>query len=203
MQAPIVSRYIRSPATVKYGWLPATLPSRQQSFWILKSKLLAWPLTRAGIAIITLVAIVFWALPAEAIQGHGGPEGLYGHQLAHIFFVISMGLLIYWLRRWELVRQTGWSHIQSAALFFILWNLDAFAAHMMVEQIKAVDIIRESTWQVRIVTDPPSAMLAWTYYVIKFDHLLCVPAMICLFRGLQLLARGALSAPGGKREGAP
>ncbi len=173
----------------------------QQSHRILKLPPPGRRLQQAGITAVVLAAVVFWPGPAGAIQGHGGPEGLYGHQLAHIFFVISMGLLIYWLRKWELVRQTGWSHIQNAALFFILWNLDAFAAHMMVEQIKAVDVIREGTWRVRIVTDPPSALLAWTYYVIKFDHLLCVPAMIYLFRGLHLLARGSASA--GKSGGAP
>lgn len=156
---------------------------------------------RAVIGALVLGSVLLWAGPAEAIQGHGGPEGLYGHQLAHIFFVISMGLLIYWLRKWELVRQIGWSHIQNAALFFILWNLVAFAGHMMTEQVKVVDIIRIDTWRVRIVTDPPSTLLAWTYYVIKFDHLLCVPAMLWLFRGLQLLARGSLPADK-KGEGA-
>lgn len=147
--------------------------------------------------LLATLLLLSWTTPAGAIQGHGGPEGLYGHQLAHIFFVISMGLLIYWLRKWELVRQAGWSHIQKAAIFFILWNLDAFAAHMMVEQIKAVDVVRQSNWHVLIITDPPSTLLAWTYYIIKFDHLLCVPAMFYLFRGLRILSRGSVTSGSG------
>jgi len=28
---------------------------------------------------------------ALATQGHGGIEGVYAHQIAHLFFIISMG----------------------------------------------------------------------------------------------------------------
>ena len=59
-----------------------------------------------------------WLVPAAAlaVQEHGAPEGLYAHQFAHLFFLASMGLLIYWLRQRQLVRQAGWRYIQYAAL---------------------------------------------------------------------------------------
>lgn len=35
---------------------------------------------------------------ALATQSHGAPEGIYAHQIAHIFFMFSMGFFIHWLR---------------------------------------------------------------------------------------------------------
>jgi len=58
---------------------------------------------------------------ALATQGHGGIEGVYAHQLAHVFFIISMGGLIYWLKQRGLVRESGWRLIQLSAFFFLLW----------------------------------------------------------------------------------
>jgi len=67
--------------------------------------------------------ILLSAEPALGTQAHSAPEGLYAHQLAHIFFTVSMGVLIYWLRERQLVQSLGWRYIQYAPLFFILWNL--------------------------------------------------------------------------------
>jgi hypothetical protein len=55
--------------------------------------------------------ILFIAQPVLATQAHSAPEGLYAHQLDHIFFIISMGVLIYWLRARQLVKVVGWRHI--------------------------------------------------------------------------------------------
>ncbi|MDX1708368.1 MAG: hypothetical protein R3274_07195, partial [Desulfobacterales bacterium] len=56
--------------------------------------------------LVGLILII--AEPAFATQAHSAPEGLYAHQLAHVFFIISMGVLIYWLRARQLVRSAGW-----------------------------------------------------------------------------------------------
>ena len=63
--------------------------------------------------------------PVLATQAHSDPEGLYVHQFAHFFFIISLAMFIYWLRFRDLVKETGWRYIQYAALFLILWNTDA------------------------------------------------------------------------------
>lgn len=55
---------------------------------------------------------------AGATQVHGGPEGLYVHQIAHFFFMFSMAILIYWLRERRLVQEKGWRFVQYAAFFF-------------------------------------------------------------------------------------
>jgi hypothetical protein len=135
--------------------------------------------------------------PAFATQEHGGPEGLYAHQFGHLFFLFSMGLLIYWLRKRKLVHNPGWRAIQYSALFFILWNINAFTVHWIEEQIAAVSISRSDTWHV-IFTAP--AHLAWVkdlYRLVKLDHLICVPAMIFLYVGLRRL----LGVPDNKQSG--
>ena len=131
--------------------------------------------------------ILIIAEPAFATQAHSAPEGLYAHQLAHIFFIISMGVLIYWLRARQLVLSPGWKYIQYSALFFILWNLDAFTVHLLEEQIAVIDIQRINLWQINITAAEHSKALVWLYYFAKFDHLLCVPALLFLYFGLRRL----------------
>ncbi|MCG6894961.1 MAG: hypothetical protein LJE65_15255 [Desulfobacteraceae bacterium] len=135
------------------------------------------------------------AQPALATQGHGAPEGLYAHQFAHVFFAISMGILIYWLRRARLVDQPGWRHIQFSAVFFILWNIDAFIVHMLEEQLAVLAVTRVNPWHISLASPAPYTWLQYLYIVVKLDHLLCVPAMAFLFSGLRRLRSGG-SRPG-------
>jgi hypothetical protein len=144
----------------------------------------------------SLAVAAGWLAPeaALAVQEHGAPEGLYAHQIAHLFFLGSMGLLIYWLRQRKLVRAAGWRYIQYAALFFIFWNLNAYTAHLLDEDLAIVDVQRVSAWTVRIdVGDLPQAV-GWLYYAAKLDHLLCVPALLFLYFGLRRLLKDAEAA---------
>jgi hypothetical protein len=124
-----------------------------------------------------------------ATQAHGAPEGIIAHQLAHIFFIISMGILIYWLRERKLVVQKGWRYIQYAAFFFILWNLDTILAHLFDEQLNLVRVTRIGLWDIHIAARNDSRGLMWLYYVFKLDHLLCVPALAFLLAGLRRLVK--------------
>lgn len=142
-----------------------------------------------------VVAILSICEPAFATQAHSAPEGLYAHQLAHIFFIISMGVLIYWLGARRLVRSAGWRHIQYAALFFILWNVDAFIVHLLEEQLAVIDIQQINPWQIHITAPHHSKALAWLYYFAKFDHLLCVPALLFLYIGLRRLLKSTETPP--------
>lgn len=136
-------------------------------------------------------AILAITEPALATQAHSAPEGLYAHQLAHIFFIISMGVLTYWLRERKLVQAVGWRHIQYSALFFILWNVDAFFVHLVEEQLALIDIQRVGLWEINITSTVNSPVLVWLYYAAKLDHLLCVPALLFLFFGLRRLLKDA------------
>lgn len=133
----------------------------------------AWLLIRPGIAMAT--------------QGHGGIEGVYAHQFGHLFFIISMGILIYWLRRIDLIAQIGWRYIQYAALFFILWNLDAMAVHFLDDQSGIIQVGQLDRWHLKITARAGFEFLIPFYYLAKLDHLLCVPALLFLFFGLKRL----------------
>ena len=80
---------------------------------------------------ISLGYLLCSAQAAMATQAHGGPEGLYVHQMAHILFIFSLAVLIYWLREHSLIKEPGWRYVQYAAFFLILWNIDAVLAHYL------------------------------------------------------------------------
>lgn len=153
-----------------------------------------------ALSIGALAVLACWLLPGavSAVQEHEAPEGIYSHQGAHLFFIASMGLLIYWLRQRQLVREAGWRFIQYAALFFILWNLDAFTAHFLDEQSGILDTAMAAPGKIKIEVGENITALAWFYYIAKLDHLLCVPAMVFLYAGLRRLLKDA----GQRRAGA-
>ena len=126
---------------------------------------------------------------AMATQAHGEPGGILAHQMAHVFFILSMGILIYWLRERDLVVEKAWRRIQYAALFFILWNLDTFLAHLFDEQLRLIQVTRETLWTIHIDTGDNPRWLGWLYFFLKLDHLLCVPALAFLLLGLRRLVR--------------
>jgi hypothetical protein len=145
--------------------------------------------------IVSWAAISTWIFqPARvyATQTHGGLEGLFVHQIAHLFFIFSMGLLIYWLRKRSLVFRKGWRYIQYAAIFFIAWNLDAFFSHWILEQSGYITVDNIHGLQMRVTTTTGLGWLANVYYLTKLDHLLCVPAMLFLLLGLRRLYRSSL-----------
>lgn len=132
-----------------------------------------------------ILIVLFPAAQALATQGHAGIEGVWVHQFAHLFFLFSMMLLIFWLRQAGLVKAPGWRYIQYAALFFILWNMDTMLVHFLDEQIQAVRVESLGSWRIRVSTASDRGWLATVYYLSKLDHLLCVPAMVCLLMGLR------------------
>lgn len=140
----------------------------------------------AAAAAFTVVLLP--AVPALATQSHGEPEGLVAHQLAHLFFIFSMGNLAFWLRERYLTERSGWRYIQYAAIFLVLWNIDAFAVHLMDEHTAVLQISRPDTWRIGIAAESGYESLVLVYYLAKLDHLLCVPALFLLYMGLRRLA---------------
>lgn len=132
-----------------------------------------------------IIWLLFVAHPAQATQGHAGIEGVWVHQFAHLFFLFSMLLLIYWLRQAGLVKEPGWRYIQYAALFFMFWNVDTMLVHFLDEQILAVRVESIGDWWIHVAVADNRRWLATLYYLVKLDHLLCVPAMVFLMLGLR------------------
>ncbi len=144
------------------------------------------------------IVCILWPLDALATQGHAGIEGVWVHQFAHLFFLFSMLLLIYWLRQADLVKRPGWRFIQYAAFFFILWNLDTILVHFLDEQICAVSVTNLGDWKIQVTATNGHEWLATVYYLIKLDHLLCVPAMVFLMLGLHHMLKEVQPADPGK-----
>lgn len=141
--------------------------------------------------LMAVLCVLFLASPAQATQPHGPPEGIHVHQIAHIIYAFSMGILIYWLRQRNLVKEAGWRLIQYAALFFILWNMNAFAVHFLDEQAGIILVRRIHFWQMQITAVNGRRSLEALYYFVKLDHLFCVPGMLFLYFGLRRLLKAA------------
>ena len=148
-------------------------------------------LARIPYALFTLIVCcgIFSPCPALATQMHAGSEGIIVHQLGHLFFLISMVTLIFTISGQGLDREKGWRLIQFSAVFFIIWNLDALAVHFLDNQISAVDVTTLSVWTININPVNGSRALANFYYILKLDHLLCVPAIFLFFQGLSSLLK--------------
>ena len=162
----------------------------------MKSHPSIWKITLATLLSLT----VFLVSPVLATQTHGEPEGLVAHQLAHLFFIISMGVFAFWLRRHRLTASSGWRLIQYAALLLILWNLDAMAVHFLDEQTHLLNVTQVDTWHIRIETLPGYEPIGSWYYLFKLDHLFSVPALVLLYLGLRKLATDAQLFPRRKRR---
>ncbi|MDW7772374.1 MAG: hypothetical protein SCH71_05720 [Desulfobulbaceae bacterium] len=132
---------------------------------------------------ITLIFILSTADKAFALQTHGSPEGLYAHQLAHLFFMICMGIFVYRIHRSALPANQGWKYIAMGSILLMAWNLWAFTGHFITLLISEESFILPAGNLV-----PSIHITSWKeilYYVLNMDHLLCVPALICFYLGLR------------------
>ncbi len=133
---------------------------------------------------------VFFIFPnqAQALQSHAAPEGIYVHQLAHIFFLAALCYLFWDIRRSSFPSK-GWRFLQMFCIFMIFWNIVAFTGHWMSEHIQVTDIARDNGYLSTKITGPITATKL-IYYFTKLDHLFSVPAMFCLYLCLRSLYLG-------------
>ncbi|NDY71276.1 hypothetical protein DO021_06925 [Desulfobacter hydrogenophilus] len=139
--------------------------------------------------VLMVLVYLLLGLPGNlyALQFHSSSEGIITHQIGHLFFLFSMVVLIFIISGKGLTIHKGWRLIQFSAFFFILWNGCALAAHFLDNQIYAVSIEQLANGYARIQTQNNSSLLGWLYYGLKLDHLLCVPAMFLMYKGLSCL----------------
>lgn len=145
-----------------------------------------------------ICAVLFaWPGSALAIQVHSGPEGLYVHQISHIFFMAAMVFILYFLSRHPLGHGKAWVYLNLSFSFFLIWNIDAFITHWLESSIPEEAFIRRDT--LPFYLNPPITFMRWIYYMGKFDHVLCVPAMFFLVMALKTFYEDAeLRSGGGK-----
>lgn len=130
---------------------------------------------------------VFLVFPdqALALQSHAAPEGIYVHQLAHIFFLAALCYFFWDIRRSSFPSK-GWRYLQLFCVFMVLWNIVAFTGHLLATSIESGDMIKESGYFSARITSPITT-IKLIYYLTKLDHIFSVPAMFCLYLCLRSL----------------
>ncbi len=124
------------------------------------------------------LAVVFGGLflpeSVWAIQNHAAPEGLYIHQIGHILFALAMLGFAFRIRNSRLRREKSWQLMAVGSALLGLWNGWAFAGHFLRV---------ENVWiQDKFAAYPGLHVLA---YYAQMDHLLCVPALFCIYLALK------------------
>lgn len=133
----------------------------------------------------TVLLLAASALPAFAVQQHGGAEGLVSHQIGHILFISGM---IYLLYRVYHNRMTGpgWFEFKGFLWLIILWNILTFSGHWMRELVQSERFLKEGTQITAFtITDSFDAL----FYLTRLDHLLLVPSFLFLFFALHKWSR--------------
>jgi len=131
--------------------------------------------------LVFLVSLL-WPHRAWALQEHGPPEGLYVHMLAHLYFIFALGYL-YWDIGRTLFEGRGWRYLQTFCVLMVIWNIMTVAGHAASCFIDVVHFASPGTIHARLL--PPITPLKLLYYIAKFDHFVCVPALFFLFLGIR------------------
>ncbi len=141
--------------------------------------------TEKKFCLFLLTAFLFIPNQAHALQSHASPEGIYVHQLAHIFFLAALCYLFWDIRRSSFPNK-GWRFLQIFCIFMILWNIVAFTGHWVGQSIEASHIIKEGGYLSAKITGPITSNKL-LYYFTKLDHIFSVPAMFFLYLCLRSL----------------
>ena len=129
-----------------------------------------------GRVFLLLPFLIFSAVPAQAVQLHGGQEGLILHQLGHILFaggmlfLLILGLLNHW-------RGAGWGRFRCFLGLTVLWNILTFTGHWLRFGIDEGKFVRLGD---KVVTFRVDSFADVVFYLASLDHLLLLPALIFL-----------------------
>lgn len=131
---------------------------------------------------------------AMALQVHGPPEGLYVHQMAHVHYLIALVFFLWYIRRAAFAGR-GWRYLQLFCLFMGLWNILAFAGHFAATRVEAEALVQSSHYLTTMLL-PPFSANNLLFYMAKLDHLICAPALFCLFMAIRTFYRSAAAEQG-------
>ena len=134
--------------------------------------------------VIVSTALILQPEIVYAAEFHPISEVMIIHLIGHFLFLFSMMVLIFTIIIKGLNAQKAWRYIQYSALLFLLWTLDTTTIHFLDGVLKTVKTENISFTQILVMTQNDSSILAWIYYLLKLDHLLCVPAMLFFYLGL-------------------
>lgn len=132
------------------------------------------------------VALAFCLLLPEqgmALQTHSQPEGIYVHQMAHIFFMAALGYL-YWDTLRSAFSGRGWKFLRIFCVLTILWNLLALIGHTSTLLLHPEDFTYVDGYLFSKV-NYPLTFIKIVYYAARLDHILTVPAMFFFYMGVR------------------
>jgi signal transduction histidine kinase len=137
---------------------------------------------------------LFIPSPALAFVPHSYAE-VYIHQMGHVYFMLSCIFIMWVIRHHNLQEKRGWRYIFLSEIFFVLWNIDTFIGHMSEFWIDPSQMTGGSEgwgYFFRHIS-----LQGWEplYYVTRFDHFLCIPAMFFFVLGLRELLKEEGKSP--------
>lgn len=144
---------------------------------------------RLSRAVSSLLPVMIFAEPenAFAIQAHGASEGIFVHLGGHVLFGLAMAGLGYRIHATRLHEIRAWRQMACGAWLLTAWNIWAIAGHIISLYIPASHFIRLGG-----NIAPDFLVVSWldaAYYVLRMDHILCVPALFCFYLGLKDLLK--------------
>jgi len=138
---------------------------------------------------LLISALIVFPGNAWAVQNHGAPEGLYVHQLAHIFYTAAMCYL-FWGVRQSAFKAQGWRYLQIFCVFTVLWNVVAFTGHTLVFYIHSGDFTHEAGYLSTRLQGPFNRVKFW-YYFTQLDHLFSIPSLFFLYLAMKHIYRSS------------
>lgn len=133
-------------------------------------------LQRVGRIVLLVPFLIFSAIPAQAVQLHGGLEGLVVHQIGHILFAGGMLFLII-IGRLNHWRGAGWDRFRCFLGLTVLWNVLTFTGHWLRLLVDDGKFVRLGGKVVGFRVDSFADIV---FYLASLDHLLLLPALLCL-----------------------
>lgn len=147
-----------------------------------------------------LSLFVLPAAPAWAVQVHGSPEGYLVHMMSHLFFSAALVFFLYGLHRNPPSVRRPWRYIKWSLSLFLLWNISTFTTHWLDHNFDIPAMVAGSTLANHYLPAPFTVKKV-VYYIGRFDHLLCVPAMWFLLLALRGFCRDIEAAGLGNENG--
>ncbi len=127
-------------------------------------------------AFLAPLGVAAMVRPAWAVQIHGGAEGLVAHQVGHVLFA---GCTVYllWLSRRNRWQGPGWGHFKGFLWLTILWNVLTFSGHWAHSSLPDSAFVVVGGREVGFHVDSLAGLI---FYCASLDHLVLLPALICL-----------------------
>jgi len=122
--------------------------------------------------------------------------------MAHIFFSGAIIFLLYLLHKRPLGTGPAWKHMKVSLILWLLWNIDTFVVHCISGGLPH-EAFATSNGFLHTVLAHPLDTKRIIYYIGKFDHVLCVPAIWFLALSLKSFrdeARQRLLVPKAEEE---